>query len=202
MEANFLDEKYWDERYSNRSATWDIGSISTPLKEYIDQLNDKSISILIPGCGNAYEAEYLVEQGFTNITVIDISPRLVEAINRKLENRNGAKVQVICGDFFKLAQHYDLVLEQTFFCALDPGLRKNYSDKMTELLQPTGKLVGVLFNRSFENGPPFGGEKQEYEKLFSDKFQIRRMEECYNSIGPRKGSELFVIMEVRQLDAD
>ncbi|MBC7534717.1 MAG: methyltransferase domain-containing protein [Ferruginibacter sp.] len=196
MESNFLDEKYWDERYSNHSAAWDIGSVSTPIKEYIDQLNDKSISILIPGCGNAYEAEYLIKQGFTNITVIDISPVLVAAIKQKFQNSSSTKLQVICGDFFKLAQQFDLILEQTFFCALDPGLRTDYAEKMHELLKPGGKLAGLLFNISFEKGPPFGGNKQEYKKLFSDKFQIRQMENCYNSIGPRKGNEIFIILEV------
>jgi hypothetical protein len=44
-----------------------------PIKNYIDTLKDKDIAILIPGCGNTYEAAYLLEQGFTNVTVIDIA---------------------------------------------------------------------------------------------------------------------------------
>ena len=43
---------------------WDIGKGSTPILTYIDQLEDKSIKILIPGCGNAHEAEYLVSKDF------------------------------------------------------------------------------------------------------------------------------------------
>ena len=52
-----LDDAYWSGRYNNHTSTWDIGTITTPLKEYIDQLNDKTIAILIPGCGSSYEAE-------------------------------------------------------------------------------------------------------------------------------------------------
>ncbi|EIM73093.1 Thiopurine S-methyltransferase (TPMT) [Nitritalea halalkaliphila LW7] len=64
--------------------------------------------------------------------------------------------------------------------------------KMKELLAPGGQLVGVLFNRYFEKeGPPFGGEAEEYEKLFSPHFGRFVQESCYNSIGPRAGSELF-----------
>lgn len=62
-----LDADFWNERYSSQQTGWDIGSPSTPLKEYIDQLTDKDIRILIPGCGNAYEAEYLHQQGFSNV---------------------------------------------------------------------------------------------------------------------------------------
>jgi hypothetical protein len=42
---------------------WDLGQVSPPLKAYIDQLTDKNLRILIPGCGNSYEAEYLLEKG-------------------------------------------------------------------------------------------------------------------------------------------
>ena len=57
-----LDDQYWSERYSQNKTGWDIGYPSTPLKEYIDQVTDLDLNILIPGCGNAYEAEYLLEK--------------------------------------------------------------------------------------------------------------------------------------------
>ncbi|MEO8770544.1 MAG: methyltransferase [Ferruginibacter sp.] len=199
MSEKKIDGKYWDDRYIEQSFPWDVGKISTPLKEYIDQLTNKDISILIPGCGNAHEAEYLLENGFTNITLIDISPTLVQSIQQKLKAYDGKQLHIICDDFFNLKKQFDLIIEQTFFCALDPSLRKSYVNKMYELLKPAGKLVGVMFNRVFEGGPPFSGNKEEYKKLFSEKFEIKKMEDCYNSIGPRKGSEVFVILKKLQL---
>ena len=164
------------------------------MKAYIDQLSDKHLSILIPGCGNAYEAEYLLQHGFTNITLIDISSVLVESIKEKFAAYTGKQLHVIVGDFFKLDKQFDLVLEQTFFCALHPSQREAYVHKMAEILKPGGKLAGVLFNRDFEGGPPFGGDTTEYEQLFSKKFLIKTMAACYNSIEPRKGSEVFVVL--------
>jgi methyl halide transferase len=190
-----LDKEYWNERYQNKTAVWDVGEISTPLKHYIDQLTDKDISILIPGCGNAYEAAYLLQHGFTNITLIDLSPLLVNALKEKMQRGDEPHPNIICGDFFELDQQFDLIIEQTFFCALDTRLRESYVSKMYQLLKPGGKLVGLLFNRTFEGGPPFGGSKVEYEKLFSEKFEIISMEVCYNSIPKRAGSELFVILK-------
>ena len=64
--------------------------------------------------------------------------------------------------------------------------------KMYQLLNPGGRLVGVLFNRSFEGGPPFGGNLEEYEELFKEKFEIVKLEPCYNSIQPREGTEVFI----------
>jgi hypothetical protein len=44
-----LSAEYWNDRYKNDTAAWDLKEISRPIKEYIDQLEDKAISILIPG---------------------------------------------------------------------------------------------------------------------------------------------------------
>ncbi len=189
----FLSHEYWNNRYLQQQTGWDIGTVSTPLKEYIDQLSDKHISILIPGGGNSYEALYLLEQGFTDVTVIDLATSVTEKLALQTVAYKKS-IKIITGDFFELTGTYDLILEQTFFCAIDPALRGNYVTKMSELLKPKGKLVGVLFNRSFEGGPPFGGSEKEYRALFASTFHQIRMEPCYNSIPPRLGSELFVVI--------
>ena len=75
---NNTDKEYWNSRYLSDQTGWDIGYISTPIKEYIDQLENKKLNILIPGCGNAWEGEYLISQGFEKTHLIDISE---EAIN-------------------------------------------------------------------------------------------------------------------------
>jgi len=190
--GNFnLDENYWSNRYDTGTAVWDLGEVSPPIKNYIDQLTDKNIRILIPGCGNTHEADYLLKQGFSNITVIDIAHTLVAQLKEKY--KDNSHIKIILGDFFKHDGQYDLVLEQTFFCAIDPSLRENYVAKMPALLAPAGKLVGVLFNRQFEEqGPPFGGTKNEYEPMFAKDFIFKTFEPCYNSFHKRKDSELFI----------
>lgn len=190
-EPAFLDGNYWSNRYEDGTSFWDLGEVSPPLKNYIDQLTDKNLRILIPGCGNTYEADYLLKIKFTDITVIDIAPALTAQLKEKY-NGNAA-IKIISGDFFKQQGQYDLILEQTFFCAIDPSLRNDYVAKIHELLAPNGKLVGVLFNRRFEEqGPPFGGTKNEYESLFAEEFFLKTFEPCYNSFIKRKDSELFI----------
>lgn len=186
-----LDDNFWSKKYEQQQIGWDIGFASGPLVQYIDQLSDKNLSILIPGCGNAYEAEYLLKKGFTNITLVDISSVLVEQLQTHFSDKD---IQIIHADFFNHSGSYDLILEQTFFCALDPGLRQAYASKMFELLKPGGKLAGVLFNRNFDGGPPFGGNDTEYQKLFEKYFHIKTLETCYNSILQRKGTEVFIII--------
>jgi SAM-dependent methyltransferase len=189
-----FDRNFWNERYRSNETGWDLGQVSPPLKAYIDQLTDKNLRILIPGCGNSYEAEYLLEKGFTNITIIDIAPELVKRLKSKFRSKKNIKI--ILGDFFIHRAEYDLILEQTFFCALDPKLRKNYAEAMKGLLVKGGKLAGVFFSKEFETqGPPFGGTDTEYLALFGDAFKFRIFESCYNSFSKRADAELFVILE-------
>ncbi|RKQ42331.1 thiopurine S-methyltransferase [Roseivirga pacifica] len=188
---NELDEKFWSGRYLNETTGWDIGYVSTPLKEYIDQLEDKSLHILIPGAGNAYEAEYLWNNGFINVTVVDLAAEPLS--NLKVRVPDFPTEQLIKADFFAYQGAFDLILEQTFFCALNPVFRPAYVQQILGLLKPKGRLVGLLFNIPLnENEPPFGGSKDEYETLFNPYFDIETMEEAHNSIPPRAGNELFI----------
>ena len=189
-----LDERYWALRYKENRIKWDIGSISTPIKEYIDQLEDKSLRILIPGSGNSYEAEYLHRLGFINVFVVDIAKEPLENLKRRVDDF--PITHLLQKDFFKLNLEFDLIIEQTFFCALDPDLRPKYAVKMNELLNPNGKLAGLFFNfKKTKFGPPFGGDLREYKSLFQPYFEILKLEECYNSIPERSGNELFFIFK-------
>ncbi len=188
-----LNQSYWDDRYQQKDTAWDLKQVSPPLKNYINQLINKDLRILIPGCGNAHEAAYLFEQGFTNITLIDIAPTVVENIKQRFKHKPAIKV--ILGDFFEHQGEYDLILEQTFFCALDPFLRPKYVQKMHNLLITNGKLVGLLFDVMFETNPPHGGSKDAYLLLFKDGFKIKTIERCHNSFAKRQGSELFMILK-------
>lgn len=190
-------ENYWTNRYIDQSTGWDIGYPSTPIKEYIDQLTNKNIHILIPGAGNAYEAEYLYAQGFKNVFVMDISSIPLQNFTER--NPDFPKEQLIEANFFEHKAKYDLIIEQTFFCSFEPTKenRNNYAKHCAELLNANGKLVGVWFDILLVEGNmdkrPFGGTKEEYVEYLNTYFNLKTMEACYNSIAPRAGQELFGI---------
>lgn len=190
-----LNKDFWEGRYARNNLGWDIGYVSTPLKEYIDQLENKNLKILVPGAGNGYEVVYLHNSGFKNVHVIDLARQPLDKI--KAEIQEFPRSQLIYGDFFNLEiQDFDLILEQTFFCALNPELRKNYVQKMFQLLKPGGRLAGLLFDFPLTlNGPPFGGSLKEYKELFHSTFTINTLARANNSIPPRKDKELFFIFE-------
>ncbi len=187
-----LSDEYWNKRYVDGTTGWDLGEISPPIRAYVDQLNNKHLRILIPGSGNAHEATYLHQKGFTDVHILDFAKDAVDVFLKN--NPDFPKEQAHVVNLFDFDAEFDLIIEQTLFCAIDPNLRANYGQKTSELLRKGGKLVGLLFNKEFLDGPPFGGNKAEYLDFFESFFDSIYMEECYNSIEPRQGGELFIRM--------
>jgi len=192
------EEHYWTQRYQDGSTGWDIGYPSKPLKTYIDQLEDKNLRILIPGAGNAYEAAYLFEQGFTQVFVMDISKTPLESFQKRYPNF--PKNQLLQEDFFTHEGSYDLIFEQTFFCSFLPteSNRLNYVNKMSQLLKPGGKLVGLWFDIPLLEGQqnrPFGGNKELYLSYLKPCFEVKFFDRAENSIAERMGQELFGIFQ-------
>jgi methyl halide transferase len=188
------ENAYWSGRYETQATGWDIGAPSPPLKAYIDQLQDKTIRILIPGAGNAYEAEYLYQLGFQHVYVMDISDAPLKNFQQRLPDFPEA--QLLHVNFFEHEGKYDLILEQTFFCSFLPtkANRTQYAKTMAQLLNPGGKLVGLWFDLPLvldTDKRPFGGTKEEYLSYFTPYFEPKSFETCTNSIPPRQGNELF-----------
>ncbi|WP_290696528.1 methyltransferase domain-containing protein [Lacinutrix sp.] len=193
MKAEDIEtQNYWTQRYKNKNTGWDIGYPSTPLKTYFNQIGNRELKILIPGAGNAYEAEYLYDLGFKNIFILDISKIPLEAFKKR--NPTFPENQLIQDNFFTHDATYDLIIEQTFFCSFPPihKTRKNYAKQMSNLLNTNGKLVGLWFNIPLSNNlekRPFGGDKTLYLSYLEPYFKVKTFEKCYNSIPNR--NELF-----------
>ncbi|PTM14206.1 MAG: SAM-dependent methyltransferase [Bacteroidetes bacterium] len=190
-----LNAEYWEERWQAAQTGWDIGEASPPLLHYTNQLTNKQLRILIPGAGRAYEAIHLHQQGFTEVYVCDWAASAFAHLRQVAPDFPEAHLLV--GNFFELDLTVDLLLEQTFFCAIDPELRPQYVQKAAQILRPGGRLAGVLFAHPFPfQGPPFGGTLEEYRSLFSASFHILQLEISPYSIAPRLGNEYFIELEV------
>jgi len=184
-----MKASYWSDRYQNNKTGWDLGEVSKPLVPIFKSLNVND-KILIPGCGNAHEAGFLHRHGFNNVHIIDVAKEPLA--NFTNAHPDFPKNKVINGDFFEHNANYNVIIEQTFFCAITPRLRIEYVKKCAELLTENGILTGVLFNREFSEGPPFGGKKEEYKKLFLKGFKKVEITECQDSAEPRLGTEVLI----------
>ncbi|STY88175.1 thiopurine S-methyltransferase [Moraxella ovis] len=131
---------FWQDRYKANQTGWDLGQVSPPLQAYFDTLTDKSVRLLIVGAGNAHEARYLHELGFTNVHVLDIVPSVLD--NFANANPTFNPKHLICHDFFDVHMlglgRFDIIIEQTFLCAIDPSRRDEYARQVHRLLRNKG----------------------------------------------------------------
>lgn len=191
------EENYWTTRYNENNTGWDLSQPSPPITTFFNAETDTELRILIPGAGNAYEAEYLFDKGFRNVHVMDVSKKPLQ----NLQNRSPhfPSKQILHGDFFEHQGSYDLIIEQTFFCSFEPTPqnRLRYFEKMSNLLKPDGRLIGLWFNHPLtkDSKRPFGGNRNEYIGYAENYFHVEKLEPCMNSIDSRQGRELFGIFQ-------
>lgn len=191
------NNKYWDERYLEDNTPWDIGYANPGIVSYVQNNFPVTTRILIPGAGIGHEAAALHKLGFENVFVNEWSQSAKQrmlAVYPDFPEEN-----ILLGDFFALNTYYNLILEQTFFCALPPPRRLDYVKKVKGLLAHGGTLAGVFFDRAFkEEGPPFGGDAEEYRALFSNEFEVSVESPWKGSIQPRAGTECWLEARVTE----
>lgn len=109
-----MNKEYWEQRYTNQETGWDIGSSSTPLKEYIEQLENKNLKILIPGAGNGHEVSLLHELGFNQVYILDIAKQPLDRF--KINNPTFPIDHILHQDFLNYKSHSILLLNKLFLC--------------------------------------------------------------------------------------
>ena len=72
--------KYWDNIHKNYTSCYDGW-----LDKYIDLLKNDDVIVEL-GCGRAYASNYLMEQGFRDITACDFSEEALKVVRE--ENKN------------------------------------------------------------------------------------------------------------------
>ena len=160
---------FWESRYRDHVTPWDAGKVPDALRNYAKRIRSGS-RILIPGCGSAYEAGYLAENGF-GVLAIDFSPAAVKLAKKNL-SRFGDIVRL--ADFFEFGfgEPYDLIYERAFLCALPPRMWPKYAPRSAQLLRPKGELAGFFFFRETEKGPPFGTTPEALHALLDPHFEL------------------------------
>lgn len=193
-----LNDAAWENRYREGNTPWDL---SGPTPEFL-RLAEAGIipkrgAALVPGGGRGHDAIWLAQRGM-EVDLVDFAP---SALRAALENASAVKAALFAyrQDFFALptlAYHqnrYDLFLEYTFFCAIDPERRPDYVLAAKKLLKPGGKLVGLFFPLEMEKeGPPFVVSREEVERLFGPHFSLEFREPAA-SVKPRAGREFVGI---------
>ncbi len=189
---------FWESRYRDHVTPWDAGKVPESLRHYLPKLQPGA-RILVPGCGSAYEAGYLKENGF-DVLAIDFSPAAVELAKTNLAHI-GEIVRL--ADFFEFdpGEPFDIIYERAFLCALPRKMWSAYPERCAQLLKPGGVIAGFFYFADAPNGPPFGISQTELNALLGQRFRQAEDLAVAESIDVFRGKERWQVWTRRQ-DAD
>ena len=187
----------WQGHYESNDLGWDLGQVAPPFVKLWEEEKLSAGKALVPGCGRGHEVIFLAENGF-EVTAIDFSKGAVTYLERALKERS-LSGRVLHQDFFCLDNShddvYDLVLEQTFFCAIAPRQRQDYVRNVTRILKPGGMLVGLFYHTDKEGGPPYNTTRADIKVNFAKNFKIHELDKTSLSAEQRKDKEWLGILK-------
>lgn len=170
---------FWNTRYAEGKTPWDFHGIPSALRAFLK--SNPPSNVLIPGCGNGYEVRAFHEAGWDALA-IDFSSVAVGQARSYLGKLASA---VVLGDFFRYdfaARRFSTIYERAFLCAMPRGLWKAYANRMTQLLQPQGRLAGTFFYGAESDPPPFPLTDTLANELFAEKFKLLRNDPVDDSL--------------------
>ena len=167
------ERDYWSNRYEEQRLGWDIGHPSTPLVEYIEQLDRKDLRILIPGAG-------CLRSRIPPMCMYSTSP-LTRSNNSNSEIRSSPRT-VDSGQLFRTSRAIRPHSGANLLLLLLPKSRKpNRIRKALCFLivrfRKTGRLVVQLSQRRGLGKAAFRREQRRIPPWST----ILRLRICYNS---------------------
>lgn len=159
---------FWCKRFEAGTTPWDAGKVPDDFADFVaSQL--EPLTTLIPGCGSAWEAQFLADNQWP-VTALDFSPTAIEHARAVLGD---SAVDLVCADFFAYqpSRRPQVIYERAFLCALPRKLWADWSRKLAELLPPGQLLAGYFFVCDQLKGPPFGIAESELSALLAPAFE-------------------------------
>jgi SAM-dependent methyltransferase len=195
---------FWEGLYADGRDRWELGTAAPPLAERLRTLDLTSLSLaplggpgraIVPGCGRGHEVLLLAELGWDAVGIDFAEAPLLDA--RAAAAQRGLAPSFVQGDWFAAADRpgwrgsFDLVVEHTCYCAIDPSRRRDYVDTAADVLRPGGRLIGLLWQCGAEGGPPWDTTPDDARRNFGRWFTIERLEPAVGSLERRGGEWLL-----------
>jgi len=79
--------EYWEERYTRDTEQFDWYQTWSGVKDIITQFISPESNILNVGCGNSRLSEEMFDEGYQNITNIDLCPLVTKAMQEKYKDK-------------------------------------------------------------------------------------------------------------------
>lgn len=148
---------FWNAKYEEQNTPWDLGEVSDAVRLLAERYFPPQGRVLVPGCGRGHEVIWLAERGY-RVTAVDFADEAIRHL-REQASLHRVHPDILHDDIFllpaQLNSRFDVLLEQTCFCAIDPSLRDEYERLAHRVLKPGGQLLGVFMEVEGVEGPPY-----------------------------------------------
>jgi SAM-dependent methyltransferase len=191
---------YWEAAYTEGRDGWELGAAAPPLVRALAELRPEaraSGAALVLGSGRGHEARAAAAQGWARVVGVDFATAAREEASKLTPPELASRIEWRTRDLFDLpatdAGAFDLVVEHTSFCAIDPARRAEWARVVHAVLRPGGSLLGLFYTHGRPGGPPFGAAVADVLRaLEAAGLRVERHEVPVDSIERRRGDELLV----------
>ncbi|GMH28040.1 hypothetical protein Nepgr_029883 [Nepenthes gracilis] len=185
----------WKRCWEEGLTPWDLGK-PTPILQYLHQTGSLPMGrALVPGCGSGNDVVTLAcpERYVIGLDLSDIAIRKARELSLSSPQANYCSFQK--ADFFTWHpfELFDLIIDYTFFCAIEPNMRSSWASRMRDLLKLDGELVTIMFPiDDHSGGPPYKTSVADYEDVLHPMgFQAILIKHNELAVERRKGREML-----------
>jgi len=192
------DAEFWEEAYRTGQDGWELGEPSPPLVRALGALPPGEAAVVL-GCGRGHEARAAASAGWTRVLAVDFAPSAIAGALRLSAGVAGAeRIEWRRQDLFTLGAtdpgRFDLCIEHTCFCAIDPDRRGEWAEVVRTALRPGGALVALFYAHGRPGGPPFTTDRAEVLRLLGGAgLRVDQIEIPADSVARRETEELLVV---------
>jgi 2-polyprenyl-3-methyl-5-hydroxy-6-metoxy-1,4-benzoquinol methylase len=196
-----LPQDHWELIYSNNSHTdlsWyqSVPKISLELtNQYASSKEDKIIDI---GCGESFLVDSLIDQGYKNLTLLDLSSKALQNVQERLKDAVPVPLNII-GDLLSVeleSNKYDIWHDRACFHFLikEEDIQK-YLEKALHALSNKGTVILSTFAidgpERCSNLPVHRHDQESIKKIFGKHFLID-LSLVENHITPKGNLQSFL----------
>mmetsp|Transcript_115217 Transcript_115217/g.223910 ORF Transcript_115217/g.223910 Transcript_115217/m.223910 type:complete len:211 (+) Transcript_115217:65-697(+) len=165
--AQYGKAEYWEERYTRDPEPFDWYQRWAGLKDTLLEYIQQSHQILMLGAGNSRLSEEMYEEGFQNITNIDVSTVVIKAMSEKYRDKPGMTYMQMDARAMDLPdQKFKVVLDKATLDSIlcGEGSTHNAQKMLSEIsrvLMPDGVYIAVShgqpsYRLTYLQRPEFG----------------------------------------------
>ena len=185
---------FWHNRWQTQQIGWHRDAYNDLLTKHWKEVDcNKDGQVLVPLCGKSLDMLWFASEGYSVVGLEMVE----EAIQAFLEeNELQAQTQridghlhhkskpftIIEGDIFDLKTdkiQADAWYDRAAMIAISPDKREAYVEQIRQFTKPNaaGLLITFHYPQEEMDGPPFSLSDSDVEELFSDGFELERLEE-------------------------